>query len=110
MSQKLYAYRSRGAPVDDDRRLLRWFPKDGAPASIVGDDGEPWDLVLSRPRDTTTAFKCIKEGFRSISLPRWWPFAKRHDAGGACIFESETEAIDAVKRARDAGEPVSWDR
>lgn len=108
MSQKLFFFRPLGAP-EDDRRRTRWF-EPGTEPDLLTEDGETWELVRSRPRDTTQAFKCIKEGFRSISLPKFWPYARRHDKTGACIFESEAEALEAVRRARDAGEVVAWDR
>jgi len=106
VTHRLYAY---AHPLDPEAKVYRWFPKDGAPATVLEQDVD-FELVPDKPRDTTQAFKCIREGFRSISLPRWWPYARYHDKGGACVFENETEALEAVKRARDAGEPVSWDR
>jgi len=109
MSERLYVYRPRGAPVEDDRTLHRWFPTEGAPAMVLGEDGGPWDLVPARPRDTKTPTKCIRESIKSIQAPRWWPYARRHDKDGACIFENETEYKEAIKRAADAGEPVAWD-
>lgn len=109
MSQTLYTYRPRGAGLEDERTLHRWFPTEGAPATIRGDDGLSWDLRPARPRDTKRAVKCIREGIRSLQAPKWWPYAKRHDKTGACIFENETEYKEAIKRAADAGEPVAWD-
>lgn len=109
MSQVLYAYRPRAAPLEDDRREYRWFEKEGAPAAIKGPDGLWWDLVPARPRDTRPAVKCIREKIVSIQCPKWWPFAKRHDAQGRCVFESETEYKEAIRAAQDAGEPVAWD-
>lgn len=110
MTQRLFRYRPRGARVEEDRERMEWFPIEGAPAAIQGDDGTWWDLVPSRLRDTTQAFKCMREGFRSVQLPKWWPFAKRHDKNGACVFANEEEAKEAVKRAVDAGEKIAWDR
>lgn len=109
MSQTLYCYRPAEAGVEDDRFTHRWF-ETGQPAlSITGPDGGQWTLRENAERDQKRPTKCIREKIVSIQLPRWWPYAKRHDAKGNCVFESETEVQEACRRARDAGEVVAWD-
>ncbi len=109
MTQRLVWFRPQGSAANDDRRISRWFEQ-GAEPELLTTEGQTWELIRQRPRDTTQRFKCIREGFRSVQLPRWWPYARHHDSRGACIFESEEEAKEAVKRAQDAGEVVAWDR
>lgn len=108
MSQRLYFFRPHGK-IEDDRRITRWF-EPGTEPDLLTEEGETWEVVRQAARDDTRKFKCIRETIRSIQLPKRWPYAKRHDKTGACIFESEEEAREAVRRARDAGEQVAWDR
>ena len=106
--QKLQFFRPQGAGVEDDRRLTRWFEV-GAEPELLTEDGVTWERVPEKQRDQKRALKCIREKIVSVQLPKWWPYAKRHDAKGRCVFESEEEAKEACKRATDAGEVVSWD-
>jgi hypothetical protein len=46
--------------------------------------------------------------FVSYSLPKFWPYAPKHDAKGRCIFNSRREAEEACARARHAGEMVHY--
>lgn len=47
--------------------------------------------------------------FSSHQLPKWWPYAPRHDAKGRCLFNSQAEALEACAKARGHGEHVTWD-
>lgn len=109
MAERLYVYRPRDAQPEDDRTLMLWYRHGEAPQEVEG-DGITWDLRQERAREQAGIVPCIREWIRAVSLPRWWPYARHHDKDGTCIFENETEAKDAAKRARDAGEMVSWDR
>lgn len=106
MSQVLYQYRPAGD--DDERRVWRWFERDTAPAALEV-DGANYELVVNPPRDQRRVVKCIREKIVSIQAPKWWPYAKRHDEQGRCVFESEEEYKEAIRRAQGAGEQVSWD-
>lgn len=109
MTQKLQSFRPRGSQPDDDRRITRWFEVGAEPQFLVA-EGVEWELIPARQRDQTRSVPVIREWIRSVQLPKHWPYAKHHDSTGACIFENETEAIEACKRARDHGEHVAWDR
>lgn len=108
MTQKLYRYRPAGAPVEDDRVIMRWFPV-GEEPDEVQDQLETWLLDPEVPRPTTQQLKKTVEGFVSYQMPKWWPYAPRHDAKGRCVFHSRREAEEACKKARDDGEQVIWD-
>ena len=42
--------------------------------------------------------------FTSRSRPRWWPYAKHHNAAGQPQFESRKEAVEAATRATGEGD------
>jgi hypothetical protein len=108
VTQKLHLFRVQGAGIEDDRRITRWY-EIGAEPEFLTVEGVSWERVHTKQRDQKRAVKCIREKIVSVQLPKHWPFAKRHDEKGRCVFESETEAKEACKRATDAGEIVSWD-
>jgi hypothetical protein len=95
------------APGKPDEHVLQ--PKEAVPDTIVKDGityARPHvDKAYRRPaRHVETIMP-----FVSYSLPKWWPFAPRHDAQGRCLFASKREAEEACARARHAGEEVRYD-
>ena len=108
MTQQLYRYRPEGRLPTDERLELRWFTKGEAPPELdIGE--ERFELDPERHRDERQALRVLREKIVSTSLPRFWPYCKRHTPDGRCVFESKYEVEEALKRARDHGEPVAWD-
>lgn len=100
-----FRYRAFG---HGQRELKRLFQVGTEPETIEY-DGLTWRLASEPGSDTRIAVKETIDGFKSRSLPKNWPYAKRHAADGACVFHSRKEVNEAVDRANDHGENVTYD-
>jgi len=66
-------------------------------------------LADGAPARRPDAVKKTITGFKSRCLPKNWPYAQRHAPDGSCIFSGRKEIREAVDRANDHGEGVTYD-
>lgn len=99
--------------VGGKKTIRRLFEKGKEPLYLENARFElaeaPLSVLGSRPQE----FKKSITGFSSRCLPKDWPYAKNHVKSGKhkgeCIFTGRKEIREAVARANDHGEHVTYD-
>lgn len=88
-----------------EAKVIECSMKD-APDWTFVEDGKKWRRAMSagsvRVRGVDRDARGNRIGNRS--LPRNWPFAKKHDSAGRPVFESKAERDEAHAKAAAAGE------
>jgi len=95
-----------------DGQLLELDYPIGQAPRRVRRGGKAFKRIVSRFQTTApTKPSAGNTGYhRSMSLPRWWPYAPRHDTDGTPLFCNVDETREAEKKAADDGEFAHYDR
>lgn len=93
----------------EGREEYRLVPKGAEPDEIEVDGRTFRRPAAAREFRAPAALKKTVMPFASTSLPKWWPYAPRHDAKGRCLFNGRREVEAACAKARAAGEWVVYD-